>query len=203
MRQRLLAAAGELFVALGYEGTSLPQIVRAAGTSVGNCYFYFPNKEAILFELGDQLRGEVASAIDAAIEGTELGPKRFAVAIYAGIIATIERAPLAKVALIDSAFPSLRSLTMEMFAGRARKAFKDSPELFAGWPDATPDLAAAAWHGSVYYVLEGVLSGRIQEPPARVARFAVRWNLQSLGLSPGTISEALEALPDLKTNESD
>lgn len=202
MRLRLLTAAGELFVAQGYEGTSLQQIVKAAGTSVGNCYFYFPNKEAILFAIGEQLRVEVASEIDDAIAAIEMGPKRFAVAVYAGVIATIKRAPIAKVALIDTAFPSLRELTMEMFAGRARRAFTEAPELFVGWPEATPDLSAAAWHGSVYYVLEGVLSGRIHEVPAQVARFAVRWNLQSLGLSPSVVSEALEALPELNPNET-
>lgn len=195
MRQRLLASAEELFVAHGYEATSLQQIVKAAGTSVGNCYFYYANKEAILFALGDKLRLEVAAEIDEAMAGTEIGPKRFAVAVYTGVIATLERAPLAKVTLIDTAFPSLRKLTMEMFAARARRAFADTPEFFQGWPEATPDLAAAAWHGAVYYVLEGIIAGRIAESPRRAARFATRWNLQSLGLPSSLIYEALEGLP--------
>jgi AcrR family transcriptional regulator len=195
MRQRLLASAGELFVAQGYEATSLQQIVKAAGTSVGNCYFYYPNKEAILFAIGDQLRLEVASQIDSAIEGIDLGPQRFALAVYTSVIATLERDPLAKVTVIDTSFPSMRILTMDMFAARARRAFAAAPELFQGWPEATPDLAAAAWHGSVYYILEGLIAGRIQESPARAARFATRWNLQSLGLPASLISQALEALP--------
>ena len=200
MRQRLLAAASELFISQGYDGTSLQQIVKAAETSIGNCYFYFPNKEAILFAIGDQLRSDLAFEIDSAIENVEAGLSQFSVAIYVGVIATLDRADLARVVFIDSALPSVRNLTMEMFAGRARMAFSENPQLFEGWPEASPDLAAAAWHGSVYYVLEGVLSGRIQDPPNTVARFAVRWNLQSLGLPFPIVSEALEALPHLIAN---
>lgn len=196
VRKQLLECAAELFVNQGYEGTSLQQIVKAANTSIGNCYFYFPNKEAILFAIGDQLRQDVATEIDAAVAGFEVGPRRFALAVYIGVLATLNRAPIAKVALLDTAFPSIRNLTMDMFAGRARKTFTEAPALFEGWPQASPELAASAWHGSIYYVLEGVLSGRIQEHPTKVARFVARWNLQSLGLSPSVIAEALEALPE-------
>src|SRR5688572_6335992 len=40
-RQKLLRAAQELFSSHGYEATTIQQIVRRAGTSVGNLYFYF------------------------------------------------------------------------------------------------------------------------------------------------------------------
>lgn len=50
-RQRIVACAGELFVAHGYHGTSLDAIAKAVGGSRATIYQYFPNKEEIFIEL--------------------------------------------------------------------------------------------------------------------------------------------------------
>ncbi|WP_232080402.1 TetR/AcrR family transcriptional regulator [Mycobacterium branderi] len=50
-RQRIVASAGELFVAQGYHGTSLDAIAKAVGGSRATIYQYFPGKEQILVEL--------------------------------------------------------------------------------------------------------------------------------------------------------
>jgi len=44
----ILKAAKKLFSEQGYEKTSVRQIVEEANTSMGNLYFYFPNKMSIL-----------------------------------------------------------------------------------------------------------------------------------------------------------
>src|SRR2546425_11549934 len=41
MRKRIITAARDLFVRQGYQPTTMQQIVQEAGTSIGNCYFYF------------------------------------------------------------------------------------------------------------------------------------------------------------------
>lgn len=46
-RERLLAAAGALFVRWGFDKTSMDDIAREAGISKGAVYLEFPNKEAL------------------------------------------------------------------------------------------------------------------------------------------------------------
>ncbi|MCX5412506.1 TetR/AcrR family transcriptional regulator [Streptomyces sp. NBC_00059] len=52
---QLLDAAASVFCASGYYGASTNAIAREAGVSPGTLYQFFPNKEAIAVELGDQL----------------------------------------------------------------------------------------------------------------------------------------------------
>ena len=50
-RAQILAAALKLFSRVGYHGTSLRDIARAAKASTGNVYHHFPDKEAIFTAL--------------------------------------------------------------------------------------------------------------------------------------------------------
>ncbi|WP_406459016.1 TetR family transcriptional regulator [Streptomyces sp. NBC_00876] len=52
---QLLKAAASVFCTSGYTGASTNAIAREAGVSPGTLYQFFPNKEAIAVELGDQL----------------------------------------------------------------------------------------------------------------------------------------------------
>jgi TetR/AcrR family transcriptional regulator len=50
-RQEILAAALEVFSALGFRGATLDQIAEKAGLSKPNLLYYFPSKEAVHAEL--------------------------------------------------------------------------------------------------------------------------------------------------------
>ncbi|MFJ1597811.1 TetR/AcrR family transcriptional regulator [Streptomyces sp. NPDC088261] len=52
---QLLDAAANVFCTTGYTAASTNSIAREAGVSPGTLYQFFPNKEAIAVELGDQL----------------------------------------------------------------------------------------------------------------------------------------------------
>ncbi|MFJ1645751.1 TetR/AcrR family transcriptional regulator [Streptomyces sp. NPDC088258] len=52
---QLLEAAAHVFCTTGYTAASTNSIAREAGVSPGTLYQFFPNKEAIAIELGDQL----------------------------------------------------------------------------------------------------------------------------------------------------
>ncbi|MEV6422751.1 TetR/AcrR family transcriptional regulator [Streptomyces sp. NPDC051662] len=52
---QLLEAAANVFCTNGYTAASTNSIAREAGVSPGTLYQFFPNKEAIAVELGDQL----------------------------------------------------------------------------------------------------------------------------------------------------
>ena len=59
-RERILAAAGELFETQGFDQTTTRDLSKAAGIATGTLFNYFPSKEAIVVEL-----------VDVALEGGE------------------------------------------------------------------------------------------------------------------------------------
>jgi len=59
-RDRLYATAIQLIATRGYEETTLREIAREAGVSVGLLYRYFPGKQAVVIALYDQLSADYA-----------------------------------------------------------------------------------------------------------------------------------------------
>lgn len=59
-RDRLYATAIQLIAERGFEATTLRDIARKAGVSVGLLYRYFPSKEAVVIALYDELSLEYA-----------------------------------------------------------------------------------------------------------------------------------------------
>src|SRR5918996_1458560 len=59
-RDRLYATATQLIAARGYEATTLRDIAKEAGVSVGLLYRYFPSKQAVVIALYDELSSEYA-----------------------------------------------------------------------------------------------------------------------------------------------
>jgi AcrR family transcriptional regulator len=59
-RDRLYATAIEMIATRGYEATTLRDIAKEAGVSVGLLYRYFPGKQAIVLALYDELSAEYA-----------------------------------------------------------------------------------------------------------------------------------------------
>lgn len=53
-KEKILNTALELFCQKGYYKTSTNEIARAANISIGNLYFYYPNKETIFLEILDR-----------------------------------------------------------------------------------------------------------------------------------------------------
>ncbi len=52
--ERILAAAAELFVEMGYDATTTEAIAERAGTSIGSLYQFFPNKLALFDAISAQ-----------------------------------------------------------------------------------------------------------------------------------------------------
>ena len=59
-RERLYATAMQMIAARGYEATTLRDIAKEAGVSVGLLYRYFPSKQAVVIALYDQLSSDYA-----------------------------------------------------------------------------------------------------------------------------------------------
>lgn len=191
MRSRLLQAARTLFATHGYAATTMQQIVQAAGTSIGNCYFYFPDKSALLLALVEESSADLGRVIDAAIADLPPGSAQLPVAIYSSVLALLQQPDLARLMLVETGQPQVRQVAMAHFTARIERVFRDNPALLSG---ADPGMAAYAWQGAVFNVLEGVMNERLSGDPATVAHFLARWNVRALGLPAPVTAEALAAL---------
>ncbi|MCP4297199.1 MAG: helix-turn-helix transcriptional regulator, partial [Proteobacteria bacterium] len=58
-KSEILSAAKALFIEHGWEKTTIRQIVTSANTSIGNFYFYFSNKRALMEDLIDELLDDI------------------------------------------------------------------------------------------------------------------------------------------------
>ncbi len=65
-RDRILRAAGEVFISRGYDGASLDQVAAAAGLTKGAVYSSFSGKDELFFALvADRLEQRLAAVADA------------------------------------------------------------------------------------------------------------------------------------------
>src|SRR6185436_13134446 len=78
-RTRLYDTAINLIASKGYEATTLRDIAGEAGVSVGLLYRYFPNKQAVVIALYDQLSAEYVEEVGVLAAGK--WRDRFAVAL--------------------------------------------------------------------------------------------------------------------------
>jgi len=62
-RRELIAIATRLFVAHGYQGTSIEAVLREAGISRGALYHHFDGKEALFEAVLDQVEANVAQRV--------------------------------------------------------------------------------------------------------------------------------------------
>src|ERR1700752_940810 len=68
-KKQLMSAAIDCFARLGYQGTTIDRIARAAGVTKGAIYYHFRDKEELLFEaVKDRIGGFEQQVLD------EVGP---------------------------------------------------------------------------------------------------------------------------------
>jgi AcrR family transcriptional regulator len=187
-RARIVAAAQQLFATQGYETTSMQQVVAEAGTSIGNCYFYFHNKEELLKAVIEEINAEIGRQIDAAIAQVPIGPARLAAAIAAGVRALLSQAAVMKLVLAQAANPALRDAVSSIYVARVQRFFEAAPELLHGLDR---DLVAYAWEGALFNVMRAAVANEVNANADELSAFLIRWNMRALGMSEETIGEAL------------
>jgi AcrR family transcriptional regulator len=187
-RAKIVASAQQLFSMYGYETTSMQQVVAEAGTSIGNCYFYFHNKEELLKAVIEAVNAEMGREIDAAIAETPIGPLRLATAIDAGVRAVLSRAAVMKLVLAQATNPAQRDTVSSSYVARVQRFFEAAPDLLHGLDR---DLVAYAWEGVLFNVVRAALDDAGLADAETLTAFLIRWNMHALGLSEETIEQAV------------
>ncbi len=190
-RTRILRAARKLFARRGYDATTMRQVADAAGTSIGNLYFYFENKEALLETLMGEARAPLWQWADAAAARLPLGPARLAILLYANALGLLglDR-DLTRAVIVEGAPPEIAERIVAVHRARVRDALRTN---FPRIPEDELELAASAWVGAGRGLLERLVRGEIEREPIGIAEYAVRWNLRALRVAEPEIEAAVAA----------
>src|SRR2546423_3565554 len=177
-RTRILAAARKLFARRGYEETTMQQVVREAGTSIGNAYFYFENKEGLVKALVEEGLRATWTWMAPIIASVEPGPARIAVHIYANTMTLLgSEKDLAVIAM--AGMPGvIRHITQIMWE-RMCVLFTEN------LPDRDPDevlIISAAVFGANRTAAELCLRGVLNVEPDALAKILIAWHLRALDL---------------------
>jgi len=188
-RSRILRAARKLFAHRGYDATTMRDVADAAGTSIGNLYFYFENKEALLLALMAEARAPIWDWVDEVVESVPSGPGRLAVLLFANAAGLLGTDPdLTAAALLQGAPPEVVDHVAAAYRARLRE------HLRLGFPrlnDLELDMAVTAWSGASRALLEDKVRGRLDVSPLALAEYAVRWNLRGLGVPEAELVAAV------------
>jgi len=176
-RERLIAAAIEVFGRWGREGATVAAICAEAGLTARYFYESFPNREALFLEayraVQAQLLTEMASA-----GGPD--PVRAALtAFYAGLAA---HPGLAKVFLLD---PHGREPDMQ---AAGEPTARRLAEMFA--PGVTAPLALAGMRGAIIQIARNWIAGGFAEPVETVVDTALAYARASASAPNGAAPKA-------------
>ena len=177
MRMRILRAAGRLFAAKGYEATTMQNIVTEAQTSIGNAYFYFENKEALMRALLETSFAEMFDAAERRVAHIDDPPLKVGVIIAANATALLT----ARTRMLELLTSDARLGILQQLGDRVVERW--TRVLGAAYPDRDPQelaLAAAAIWGANRSVVERSARGAVSVDTREAVAFMVRWTLRAL-----------------------
>jgi AcrR family transcriptional regulator len=188
-QERILRAAGKLFMTKGYEATTMQDIVGEAGTSIGNAYFYFQNKEALMHALVESSFNTMFDAAEQRVRGVPAGPQRIGalIAVNTTTFLTTRREML-RVLVADSRgaiIQRIGDISVQRWTGILSNSFPKRP------PNELPLIAAAIW-GTNRSIVERIARDVLITDVKNAASFMVRWALGALDV-PAAQIESISA----------
>ena len=193
-RKQILTAARKMFSAYGYEKTTMNRIVKKAGTSIGNCYYYFPDKEALLMEIIKDIIDQIWCIADDTAEAISSGVQKLANILYESAVIMMENEETARLMIIGQSVAPVRRTMFEIFRKRIQKLVNDNPSLNRS---GNIELELYAVHGAIMGFLDRMRSGDIRCQPHEIGIYLTRWNLQALDFPREDIEASLRSLESL------
>ncbi len=189
-RTEILDAASELIDLHGLEGLTMQDVVERARTSIGNLYFYFPNKDALLTALVTRFMERVRSEADRVTQDIQPGWTEMACSIYVLVDALLVQRELAKLMISGGPYAHLRESTFAYFRAGLRHFFRTQSQSTGNVSD--PDWLAVSVLGSFVLLLENVLSGRLESDTHQLWSFMLQWSMTALGMDQHDIDQIME-----------
>lgn len=183
--EEIIKAAKKLFSKQGYEQTSVRQIVEEAQTSMGNLYFHFPNKLAILKTICKNyiniLRDQIYK-----IQALSLSPEvGFALDLKIGYINTLENPNLFPLWLVIRRIPEIHKYSLENKKIRLQAFFGKVI------PKEELDTLAIAIQGIADSFYEQKKAGKLPPNLVKPGYQIIDYSLRLLGYSKTRIQEVI------------
>lgn len=185
-RAKILQMGIRLFGKQGYHATTVPRIVRAAGSSTGSFYFYFRNKDDIFASALEAIGEQIAIVLNKAIasaQGNTISQMQLAVEAF--ILFLAEHPDEARILIIESSGLSARlaKVRRSIIASHCRSVEKALASISGSLQKLNPRVIASCWVGavleSVYQWLESPIGNRISADA--LAREVSGFNLRGIG----------------------
>lgn len=172
----------------------MQNVVHAAGTSIGNCYFYFSNKEALLQVVIQDIIADIWTSADEAIKDVPSGINKLALIFYQSITLMIEHEATGKLMLMALSLPAVRFAVIDDYRRRVKQLIDENPNLFN---NEDLDLKINAAQGAAIALIEMILFDGMEYEPSKIGFFLTRWNLQAIGIPPSAVEDALNTLKQI------
>ncbi len=152
-RDRLMAAAMDVFALKGYHGAVVDDIVAGSGTSKGAFYHYFRSKQEIFLTLLDELAAAVEGGVETVIASESGALAKVEAALRVVLETAAARRDLVKILLVEAVGlgPTLEQKRLEIhgrFAGLIQRHL-DRAAMDGSIPAQDTALAAQAWIGAL------------------------------------------------------
>jgi AcrR family transcriptional regulator len=198
VKKRILNSAKKLFLEKGYNKTTLKDIVKDAETSIGNCYFYYKNKEELLVEIIKEDSERVDNIVSETISnyGITNLVNKISTIVYIHSLDFLTDKDGIKLYLMGASFPSVRVLASNKIKNHLNELNKVQDKAydriftkdFLDTIDIFPILYKSIFLGLV----ESFHLGEIDRTVDDMLNVMVKWVLKSLGITSPEIDENLK-----------
>lgn len=196
---RLLEAAEYLFSRQGYSATTMQQIVKRAGTSIGNAYFYFSNKSHLLQAVVARAIQDRWRVADRYLETFEMPVEKLAVSLYLNTLPAVA----GKVQFIHVSGDEIDYAVADAFQDILRQRYR---RLLSAWfpklDDDDREFMIYGWLGTGRGIITAKITGAYDIPPLELARRVVRWDLRAAGFSEDKVALGIGAIDRLEQSEA-
>lgn len=154
-KERLMAAAIDLFCEKGYHATSVREIVERAGVTKPVLYYYFKNKDglfaSLITETMDKFRSDLSEALDAPVDSFRDRLQLIRVAFMEGVAANPQLVRFMDAVTFSGQFGELYDLQADWQSNLARivASFRDAQQRGEIGSAFTPEAAAQAFTGMI------------------------------------------------------
>ncbi len=172
----------------------MQDVVREAGTSIGNCYFYFPNKESLLLVVVKDIIGGIWNSSDSAKYRMADGVGRLGYALFQNITLLLDQEHVGRLMLRALSLPAIKDAVLDEYWRRVKIISDESPELFSR---VNVDLKIQAAQGAGLALVEMNLMNNLPYDPVYVGLFYARYILNALDFPKDAVEKALKVLEEM------
>ena len=204
-RSKLLSATLRLLAHKGYEAMTMQEVVASAGTSIGNAYFYFQNKEGLVTAAVEMAVDDVLAESEAIAMQLPAGPHRLATLLACNARALEDRRDRGPTGGLGTLLVATdhRLATIRMVEDKAIATLvRHLAGCFPDRAEAELPVIAAAIFGFNRSVVLRRLRGQLDMDLESAIAFTISWSLRALGVREAEIQRIVGEVASSASSES-